>query len=148
MDPELADQTPLSATDAFAQSLIGRVVVSVGTDLVDIKRIAEVLERQPRFAVRVFTEAERAYCDARNDPAERYAARFAAKEAVLKALGVGIGGAGFHDIEVVKLPSGQPTLLLTGRAAELAVEAGIASWLITMTHSEGVAHVMVAGLGT
>jgi len=147
VDSELTDQAPLSATEAFAQGLIGRIVVSVGTDLVDIARIAEVLDRQPRFAVRVFTEAERAYCDARNDPAERYAARFAAKEAVLKALGVGLGGADFHDIEVVKLPSGQPTLTLRGRAAELAAEAAIGSWLITMTHSEGVAHVMVAGLG-
>ena len=83
----------------------------------------------------------------RRDPAERFAARFAAKEAVLKALGVGLGGADFHDIEVVKLPTGAPELSITGRAAELAAAAGIKSWLITMSHSDGLTHVFVAGLG-
>jgi len=135
-------------TDGPAAQLLGRVVVAVGTDLVDIARIRETIDRQPRFVDRVFTETERTYCLARRDPAERFAARFAAKEAVLKALGVGIGGADFHDIEVIKLPTGAPQLSITGRASQLAVAAGIVSWLITMSHSDGLAHVLVAGLGS
>lgn len=135
------------ATTALADQLLGRVVVAVGTDLVDIDRIRQTIERQPRFVERVFTETERTYCLARTDPAERFAARFAAKEAVLKALGVGLGGAGFHDIEVRKLATGAPQLAISGRAQELATAAGIVGWLITMSHSDGLAHVLVAGLG-
>lgn len=132
-------------TDAL-ESLRGRLVVSVGTDLVDIDRMRTVIARQPNFVSRVFTEDERAYALARNDPAERFAARFAAKEAVLKALGVGLGGADFGDIEVVRHHSGRPSLRLSGRAAALAEAAGIDEWLITISHSEHVAHVFVAGL--
>lgn len=129
------------------EDLKGRFVVAVGTDLVDIDRMRTIIDRSPRFTERVFTAGERAYCDARHDPAERYAARFAAKEAVLKALGVGLGGADFDDIEVVRLDSGKPELRLSGRAAALATAAGISSWLITISHSQHVAHVFVAGLG-
>jgi holo-[acyl-carrier protein] synthase len=127
--------------------LVGRVVVAIGADLVDIDRIRAVIERQPRFVERVYTERERAYCLQRHDPAERFAARFAAKEAVLKALGTGLGGADFVDIEVVRLDSGQPTLRLAGRAAARAAELGIAAWLITLSHADHVAQAVVAGLG-
>ncbi len=142
MDAKLAPNTTV-----LADQLLGRVVVAVGTDLVDIDRIRQTIERQPRFIERVFTETERTYCLARKDPAERFAARFAAKEAVLKALGVGLGGADFHDIEVQKLATGAPQLVISGRAQELATAAGIVGWLITMSHSDGLAHVLVAGLG-
>ncbi len=128
------------------EGLKGRFVVAVGTDLVDIDRIRDVIARRPTFVDRVFTPNEKAYCVARNDPAERFAARFGAKEAVLKALGVGLGGADFADIEVVRLDSGKPELQLRGRAAALADELGIGSWLITISHSTHVAHVFVAGL--
>lgn len=128
------------------EGLIGHGVVAVGIDLVDIDRIRRVIERQPRFVARVYTEQERAYCLARRDPAERFAARFAAKEAVLKALGTGLGGADFGDIEVVRLPTGQPELTIRGRAAALAGELGIGSWLITMTHSRHLAQAFVAGV--
>ena len=127
--------------------VVGQVVVAIGADLVDIDRIRTTMERQVRFAERVFTAGERHYCDQRNDPAERYAARFAAKEAVLKALGTGLGGADFTDIEVVKEPNGKPELAITGRAAALAAELGIKRWLITISHSENLAQVFVAGLG-
>ncbi|MER6997964.1 holo-ACP synthase [Streptomyces sp. NPDC000410] len=132
--------------EAAAERLVGRLVVSVGTDLVDIDEIRTVLARQPRFAHRVFTARERAYCQIPDDPAERFAARFAAKEAVLKALGVGIEGAALTDIEVVRLDSGRPRLELTGRAAARAEAAGIRSWLLTMSHSRHLAHAFVAGL--
>jgi holo-[acyl-carrier protein] synthase len=126
---------------------MGQTVVAIGADLVDINRIRDVMASQPGFGPRVFTAEERAYCDRRNDPAERYAARFAAKEAVLKALGTGLGGADFTDIEVVKEASGKPELVITGRAETAAAELGIKRWLITISHSENLAQVFVAGLG-
>lgn len=126
--------------------LTGREVVAIGVDLVDIDRIRAVIERQPRFVDRVYTEAEREYCVKRKDPAERFAARFAAKEAVLKALGTGLGGGGFAEIEVVRQASGQPTLAIRGRAASLAAELGIGAWLITLSHSDHLAQAFVVGL--
>lgn len=136
--PDLAGRLP---------DLVGQVVVAIGADLVDIDRIRDTMARQARFAERVFTERERLYCEQRHDPAERYAARFAAKEAVLKVLGTGLGGADFTDIEVVKEPSGKPELVITGRAAAKAEELGITRWLITLSHSEHLAQAVVAGLG-
>lgn len=138
----------LADLGTVGRDLVGRVVVGVGTDLVDIDRVRQVIARQPRFVDRVYTEAERSYCLRRRDPAERFAARFAAKEAVLKALGTGLGGADFTDIEVVRRPSGQPTLLLTGRAASRAAELGIVDWLITISHSDHLAQAFVAALGS
>jgi holo-[acyl-carrier protein] synthase len=129
-----------------ADRLVGQTVICVGTDLVDIDAMRATLRRQPRFAERVFTGAERAYCEILADPAERFAVRFAAKEAVLKALGVGLSGSVLTDIEVTRLGSGQPRLGLTGRAAALADTAGVTSWLLTMSHGITLAHALVAGL--
>jgi holo-[acyl-carrier protein] synthase len=126
--------------------LVGRTVVSVGVDVVDIDRMRTIIGRQPRFAERVFTPAERAYCETAADPAERFAARFAAKEAGLKALGVGLGGADFVDLAVEKRASGEPFLVVTGRAAARARQLGIDSWLLTLSHSDAVACAVVAGL--
>ncbi|MCX4985233.1 holo-ACP synthase [Streptomyces sp. NBC_00572] len=134
------------AAAAAARELVGRRVLGVGTDLVEVDEMRAVLARQPRFAARVFTTGERAYCDIPADSAERYAVRFAAKEAVLKTLGVGITGSVLTEIEVLRAPSGSPSLRLTGRAAALAEEAGIRSWLITLTHTRTLAHAFVAGL--
>lgn len=133
--------------DVGLSQLMGRSVVAIGADLVDIDRMRQVIERQPSFVQRVFTAHEQDYSDQRTDPAERYAARFAAKEAVLKAIGTGLGGADFTDIEVIRLDSGEPTLNITGRAAAKATELGIRRWLITMSHSDHLAQVFVAGLG-
>ncbi len=128
------------------EAIAGQPVVAIGVDLVDIDRIRAVIGRQPGFVTRVYTEAEVAYCRARRDPAERFAARFAAKEAVLKALGTGLGGADFTDIEVVRLESGQPELRLSGRAAARSAEQGIDRWLISLTHSDHLAEAFVVGL--
>ncbi|MEM9564926.1 MAG: holo-ACP synthase [Actinomycetota bacterium] len=139
--------TGSGAASSTPDGLVGQPVVAIGTDLVDIDRIRQVIDRQPGFVDRVYTEGERDYCERRRDPAERYAARFAAKEAVLKALGTGLGGADFGDIEVVRLDTGEPTLRITGRAAARAAELGIDRWLLTMTHSEHLAQAFVAALG-
>lgn len=128
--------------------VVGRTVVSIGVDVVDIDRMRTVIGRQPRFVERVFSEAERSYCQAAVDPAERFAARFAAKEAGLKALGVGLGGADFVDLVVDKRESGEPVLVVTGRAADRATRLGIGSWLVTLSHSDTVACAVVIGLAS
>ncbi len=96
------------------------MIVGIGSDLCDIRRIAGTLERHgERFTHRVFTQGERARCDARAARAEGYARRFAAKEACAKALGTGISmGVFWREMEVVNLPSGQPTMQLWGQARE------------------------------
>ena len=100
------------------------MIIGIGSDLCDIRRIARTLERHgDRFTHRVFTDEERARCDRRAARAEGYARRFAAKEACAKALGTGLSaGVFWRDMEVVNLPSGQPTLRLAGGAAERLAE--------------------------
>lgn len=110
-------------------------VVGVGVDLCEVERMARTLERTPTFAARVFTAAERALCARRRNAAEGFAARFAAKEAVLKALGRGLGACPLRDIEVVRAESGAPAVALHGRAAALAAEAGVARWHLSLTHT-------------
>ncbi len=119
------------------------MILGIGADLVDLDRFRAVLERRPGMIARLFTEAEREYSERRNDSVERYAVRFAAKEAVLKSLGVGMGAADWHDIEVARDDSGRPSLIIRGRAAQLASSKGIARWELTLTHSDSVAQAIV-----
>jgi holo-[acyl-carrier protein] synthase len=121
-------------------------VIGIGTDLVDVDRMRKVLVRTPTFADRVFTDGERALARARPDPAKPYAARFAAKEAVLKAFGVGIGDVPVRTIEVVRAESGEPSILLHGAAAALAAERGVTRLLLSMTHTDHLAHALVVAL--
>jgi len=97
------------------------VIVSIGIDIIEVARIREVLLRTPRFAERVFTDAERAYCDSRGVvAAQHYAARFAAKEAALKALQTGWrGGISWQDVEIASRESGAPYLIFTGQVLEV-----------------------------
>ena len=120
-------------------------VIGIGTDVVDIDRFRRALQRTPRMVERVFTEAERAYGLRQRDPTHRLAARFAATEATMKALGVGLGAFGFHDVEVVRAASGEPSLHLTGAAAELAAQRGVRRWRVSLTHSDLVAIAVVIG---
>jgi holo-[acyl-carrier protein] synthase len=122
-------------------------VLGVGVDLCEVDRMRRVLARTPGFAARAFTDDEQAYCRARRDPAERFAARFAAKEAVLKAMGVGLGACAFRDIEVVRAESGAPSLALHGAAAELAAARGIARWHVSLSHTSMVAEALVMAVG-
>ncbi len=96
------------------------MIIGIGSDLTRIERIEEMLQKYgPRFTQRLFTAAEQAKAESRAHPAATYAKRFAAKEACAKALGTGIHqGVSFRDMGVVNLPSGQPTLALTGGALE------------------------------
>lgn len=121
-------------------------MIGIGVDLVEVDRMRTVLERTPTLAVRLFTEAERAYADAASDPAPRYAVRFAAKEAVMKALEVGLGAFDWHDVEVVRADSGAPRLVVTGRAAELADAAGVRAWKLTLSHTESMAEAIAVAL--
>jgi holo-[acyl-carrier protein] synthase len=123
------------------------VVVGVGVDLCDVDRIRRTLARTPGFADRVFTEAEQDYCRRRHDPAERFAARFAAKEAVLKALGAGLGACALRDIEVTRAGSGAPALALHGGAATLAADRGVTAWHISLTHTASMAEAVVVAVG-
>jgi holo-[acyl-carrier protein] synthase len=113
--------------------------VRVGVDLIEIARIRRALERYPRFRERCFTEAERAYCDSRPNPAESYAGRFAGKEAVGKALGIGVASSfAWKDIEIVGRP--KPSVRLTGRVREWAEKANAGPIDLSMTHSRELAN--------
>lgn len=114
-------------------------MIGVGIDAVELARFRLALARTPRLSERLFSEAERAYATRRKDPTERLAARFAAKEAAMKAMGVGLWKFPFLDVEVVRAASGQPSLLLRGRAAALAAELGVHEWRLTLTHTETTA---------
>jgi holo-[acyl-carrier protein] synthase len=118
----------------------------VGIDVVDLARFRAVLARTPRVAERLFTEDERDYARRQRDPTARLAARFAAKEATMKALGVGIGAFGWHDVEVVRLESSAPALRLTGQASTLATSSGVREWKISLTHSDLIAQAVVVAL--
>jgi holo-[acyl-carrier protein] synthase len=115
------------------------VIVGIGVDEVEVPRMAGVLARTPSMRERLFTPAEQAYADAAQPTmaAQRYGARFAAKEALLKALGAGLGACRFTDIEVVRdEASGAASLALHGTAAVLAAERGAATLHLSMTHTE------------
>jgi holo-[acyl-carrier protein] synthase len=117
------------------------MIVGIGLDVAEINRIELAIERHGEaFKKRVYTDAERAYCESHKTSFERFAGRFAAKEAGMKALGTGWRrGVTWHDFEVVREPSGKPTLRLTGVAAELAKKAGVKNILLTITHSGNLA---------
>jgi holo-[acyl-carrier protein] synthase len=114
-------------------------VIGLGVDVCSVERMRAALARTPGIRDRIFTAAEQAYCDRRRQPAERYAARFAAKEAVLKAMGVGIGACRLRDIEVVRAESGEPCVELHATAAGLAADRGVRTWRVSMSHDGGVA---------
>ena len=119
--------------------------VGLGVDIVEIDRMRSILERRPRFSEQVFSQAERAYCDKTASPATHYAMRFAAKEAVVKALGTGFSeGIWVHDIEVERARSGKPSVKLSGRALEVAEAQGVRDLSLSMsyTHTDAVACAM------
>ena len=123
-------------------------MIGLGVDLVDVGRLRASLVRTPTLVQRLFTPDERTYAEASRDPAGRYAARFAAKEAAMKALGVGLGAVDWHDVEVVRKRSGAPSLRITGRAEALAEAQGVRSWQVSLSHTAAVAQAVVLANST
>ncbi|MGX7676371.1 holo-ACP synthase [Plantactinospora sp. DSM 117369] len=118
------------------------MIVAVGIDVVLVDRFARALARTPLLADRLFTEAERATGSGSPRSAESLAARFAAKEAVAKALGAPVG-LRWHDCEVVADPDGRPWLTVSGTVAAAATERGVQRWHLSLSHDGGIASAMV-----
>ncbi len=122
------------------------MIVGTGVDLCEVDRIQKAVDSAhgARLVERVFTAREIAYAQRKASPYERYAARFAAKEAGMKALGTGWrDGITWHDLEVINLPSGRPTLQLQGRAAEIAAKLKVRNISLSITHTAQQAMAMV-----
>lgn len=125
-------------------------IIGHGVDLVHVERIERMLhDHADRFLERCFTPDERAYCAPMKRSPEHYAARFAAKEAVLKALGKGLSdGIAWTDIEVRRAPEGSPSIHLTGRGAEVAKEQGVTQIFVSLSHTDEYATASVITVGT
>ncbi|BCU78754.1 holo-ACP synthase [Luteolibacter sp. LG18] len=124
-------------------------LIGIGIDVVEVQRIAEALERHGEaFGERIFTPGERAYCSSQKRPALHYAARFAAKEAVAKAFGTGIGkDLGWLDMEIIRRESGEPAVVLTGTGKVYAESVGITEVKISLTHARDYAAANAVALG-
>ena len=121
-------------------------MIGIGIDAVEIERFRRSLARTTTLAERLFTPAERAEAAGQRDPAPRLASRFAAKEAVMKALGVGLGAFRFRDAEVTRSASGRPELRLTGSALALATRQGVVGWHVSITHTASLAQAVVVAV--
>ncbi len=121
-------------------------VLGIGVDLVECDRFRLALERRARIGERLFSDAEREYAYRHREPVPHLAARFAVKEAVMKAMGVGLWKFAMRDVEVVRLPSGQPEVALHAKAATLAEQRGVGSWLLTITHTDSMAMAVALAL--
>ena len=115
-------------------------LAGIGVDMLEIARMQQAIDRRPHFIRRMFTDAERAYCERTARPAEHYAARFAAREAVLKALGMGFSsGIGFQDVSVERDQLGRPQACLAGKAAQIAAEQGVQEIALSISYTRDVA---------
>ena len=125
------------------------MIVGTGIDIAEVPRIAEAIERfGERFLQRIFTPGEIRYCDSKANSVERYAARFAAKEAAMKALGTGWNhGVRWRDCEVVRAPGGRPNIVFHGKAGEVAAKLGVQNAALSLTHTpeQAFAQVILEG---
>ena len=115
------------------------MITGIGTDLIEIVRIQRAIEKNPHFMERIYTANEIAYCRRNKNAWQSFAARFAAKEAVSKALGTGIGPVGLMEIEILNAENGQPKVVLHGKALQLAADRNIQRVHISLSHSEAYA---------
>lgn len=124
-------------------------IFGIGIDVIEVERIEEAVEEfGERFLERIFVEAERSYCEGQQRPAIHYAARWAAKEAVSKAFGTGIGkDLGWHDVEIRRRTSGEPEVVLHGRAREFAESRGVVEIKVSLTHAKSYAAANAVVLG-
>jgi holo-[acyl-carrier protein] synthase len=113
-------------------------IVGTGIDICEVARVREAIERfGQRFLKRVFTRSEREYCESKRNSVERYAARFAAKEAAMKAIGTGLRrGVTWQDFEVGREPGGRPTMIFKGKGAEFAAKLGTTRAALSITHTK------------
>ena len=141
-EPDADVESPMTIREQFP----GMSLVGLGVDIVEIARMEDILQRTPNFKQRVFTADERAYCESKHNPAVHYALFFAAKEAVLKALGTGFTGMGINDVQVGHNRFGKPLAILAGNAARVAEEQGIHEVHLSLsyTHTTGVASAVAA----
>jgi holo-[acyl-carrier protein] synthase len=123
------------------------MIIGTGIDIAEVHRIAESIARfGDRFLRRIYTEAEIRYCESKANCVERYAARFAAKEAAMKALGTGWShGVRWRDVEVTRQPGGRPTMTFHGKAAEFAAGLGTRHVALSLSHTaeQAVAQVIL-----
>jgi len=121
------------------------MIIGSGIDITEVDRIAEAIQRfGSRFLNRVFTENEIRYCGSKKNSVERYAARFAAKEAAMKAIGTGLRrGVTWKDVEIGHAPGGKPVLRFSGRAAQFAEALGTKHIALSLTHTSQTAMAMV-----
>ncbi len=117
------------------------MIVGIGVDLCEVERVEAAIARHgERFLARIYTEAERAYCESKPNRMERYAGRFAAKEAAMKAISTGWSrGVGWRDFEVTRAASGQPVMRFHGAARRIAEELGVMRALVSITHIKSMA---------
>lgn len=128
---------------------VGMPIVGVGTDIIEVVRIGQMIERHGEvFLNRVYTDEEIRYCQKRKDYTQHYAGRWAAKEAVMKTLGTGFSrGVGWRDIEICSNRSGRPSIVLRGAAREIAEQAGICDILISISHCRSFATATAIAVG-
>lgn len=118
---------------------MAQVLVGLGTDLVEVARFRLAMERRAGLPERLFSDAEREYAFRQKDPVKSLAARFGAKEAVMKAMGVGLWKFKLRDVEVVRARSGAPSVALHGKAATMAADRDITTWVLSLTHTDTTA---------
>jgi holo-[acyl-carrier protein] synthase len=136
------------ALSIMSQKNVSTSIIGIGVDAVDLDRFAVMLERTPSTRDRIFTIEERNYAAKLANPIPNLAARFAAREATMKALGVGLGAFDLHDVWIRNEVSGRPVLEVEGGARVLAQEAGITEWSVSLTHSAtiAIAYVVASGI--
>jgi holo-[acyl-carrier protein] synthase len=117
------------------------MIAGIGVDLCEVERIEAAIGRHgERFLERIYTTAERAYCESKVNRMERFAGRFAAKEAAMKAIGTGWRrGVGWRDLEVMRAASGQPVIVFHGAAQRIATELGVTRALVSISHTKTMA---------
>lgn len=152
-DAKVAGEGRQDSASSQVEAAFGAVegAVGLGVDIVEIERMRKILKRSPAFARKVFSAEECRYCDATAQPAVHYATRFAAKEAVLKALGTGFSqGIGARDVEVRRTSKGRPYAVLTGRAKQVAQALGVRELPLSLsyTHTDAVACAMAITEGS
>jgi len=121
-------------------------MIGIGMDIVEIKRVKQALVRHPKLEEKIFTQEERDYCRQKANPFPSFAVRFAAKEAVFKAMGVGIGACSLQDVFILTEPGGAPRVRLKGSAVKLAAARGITEFKVTLTHTKEYAAATVIAI--